>query len=822
MKFKKSKMSSMLGASVLCSMLLTTPAMAEVGVIKGATPIQQGMAKQSEDFTIYNDKIAASFAVGTNNYWNMTKGSILDVAIMKDGKFGVDLVNDIEFLNDLWTATGSFNNEDLLNVPQKDITYKKDDKKVVVTAKTRYWTAGHKLPLNVTIEYTLEDGNDYIGLKTTVENPKGNEPYENLYSGYSISTLASSMFGPYGYYPDKKTTGIRIGEDEEVNEKFGNFVLTYGKDYTVSVQLDGANSYKGSSGYKDVYINRTIESGKTYVYTGEILVSDKGETTPIIERCIEKDTKIQSANVKGTVKDNKGNAVKNAYVIVCKKGSYKETVKSHGTDAVKKDIVQPFVWKITDKNGDFEFDLPKDEYEIHVEAQGYTPSDSQIVKLTKNLELKVIVKDGAKAILKAVDEKGNPIDFKVTVSGVTSTVKTQGGTVFFTDPKTHEVEFDVAAPENPVTFTITRDNNYESIPVVMTKTLKPGEIINQEFVIPTLIETNSENWYSADNHQHSSFGDGATKIEDLYKAQVAAGLDFNLVSDHDTVANNAPMAKLAKEGNRAFLPNLEVSPGWGHWGILGVDYSKEAISPNFTPAEIIKAGHDMDAIVIVHHPYSDYGFFNNRDSVKGGYDEGSEDFDLLELQSTIDLTDETNMDKKALDAAMRYWNKGIKKYLSAGSDQHDATSDLYPGIIRMYAHIDGEATTENYFKALKEGQSYVTMGPIFKPAQNTMFGSTQNIDSGSQYTLKTELQSVNGLARIDVYSEGKVVASKELNNTKNAVNCAINIKPTKDTWYSFVAVDGKGNYAVSNPIWINVTDPVLINVTENTKNNTSK
>lgn len=803
MNFKKTKKS----AVCICAlglMLLAKPAIAAVGVINGPTPIDQGMAIHQDDFTIYNDKIAASFAVGTNNYWNMTNGSILDVAVMKDGKFGVDLVNDIEFLNDFWTATGSFNNENLLKAPAKDITYQKDDKKIVVTAKTRYWTAGHKLPLNVTIEYTLEDGKNYIALKTTVENPEGNDPYENLYSGYSISTLASSMFGPYGYYPDKKTTGIRIGADKEVDEKFGNFVLTYGKDYAVSVQLDGANAYKGSSGYKDVYINRTIEPGKTYVYTGEILVSDKGETTPIIERSLEKDTTIQSSTVKGTIKDSKGNLIKDAYVIISKKGSYKQTVKSHGADAVKKDIMQPFAWKLTDEKGNFEVKLPKDEYQIHVESKGYTPSDSQIVKLTEDKNLEFAVKDGAKAVFNAVDEKGNPIDCKITVAGFTSTVKTLGGTVFFTDTKTHAAEFEVAAPENPVTFTITRGSDFDSVPVVITKALKPGEIVTEKVVIPTLVQTSSRKWYSADNHQHSSFGDGGTPIGELYKAQLAAGLDINVVSDHDTVANNSIMVEMAKKVKRPFVSNIEVSPGWGHWGILGVDYTKAPISPNLTPAEIIKAGHDMGALVIVHHPYSDYGFFNNRAGVKGGYDKGSEDFDLIELQSTIKLTDKTNMDKKALDAAMGYWNKGIKKYLSAGSDQHDVTSGLYPGIIRMYAYIDGNVTAKKYLKTLKEGHAYVTMGPIFTPAPNTMFGSTQKLKAGSQYTLDTEIQAVNGLKRIDVYSEGNVIASKEFNNTKDAVKYTLDVKPAKNTWYSFVAVDGKGHYAVTNPVWVSV------------------
>lgn len=781
-----------------------TLAGAKVGIVTGPTPIDQGMAIHQDDFTIYNDKIAASFAVGSNNYWNMTNGSILDIAIMRDGKFGTDLTNDVGFLNDLWTSTGVFNNENLLKTPAKNINWKVENDKIIVTAKTRYWTAGHKLPLNVTIEYTLEDHKNYIRLKTTVENPAGNENYENVYSGYSISTLAANMFGPFGYYPDLKITGIGIGADKDVNQKYGEFVVTYGNDYAVSVQLDGADAYKGSSGYKDVYINRTIEAGKTYVYSGELLVSDKGETASIIERYLERDNSIPAATLTGQVKNSKGAMISNAYVIISTKGTYKETRRSHGADKVKKEIMQPFIWTITDKNGHFSVHLPQGEYQLHTEAQGYTPSNIQSLNLTQNSQLDFVVKAGAKAVLTAVDEQGQPTDFKVAVSGTTSTVKSLGGTVFFTDTDNHVAAFDVAAPETPVTLTFTRADGFDSLPVIVTRNLKPGETIQEKVTIPALIATRSRNWYSVDTHQHADFGDGATPVGELYKAQVAAGLDFTVVADHGSVANNRKMEMLSQKGGQWFVSNIEVSPGWGHWGIIGMDYNQPPVSADLTPAEIIKAGHAMGALVVVHHPYSDYGFFNNRDSVKGGYDKGSEDFDLLELQSTIDLADAKNMDKQALELAMRYWNAAQKKYLTGGSDQHDVTSGLYPGIIRTYVNIDGEVSTDKFFTALKAGHSYITMGPIFTPAKNTLFGSVQEIQQGHTYTLNTELQSVNGLARIDVYSEGKIISSESFGDTTEAVNYRLEVKPVKNTWYSFVAMDTKGHYAVTNPVWVNV------------------
>lgn len=775
-----------------------------LGVIMGPTPIDQGMAIHEKDFTIYNGKIAAAFAVGSNNYWNMTSGSILDVAIMKDGQFGVDLVNDVEFLNDLWSATGSYNGEDLLHVPAGDITCRKDDDKIVVTAGTRYWTAGHKHPLAVTIEYTLEADKNYISLKTTVDNPAGNEPYENMYSGYSISTLAASMYGPFGYYPDLKTTGIGIGADKDVNEKYGEFVVTYGKDYAVSMQLDGANAYKGSSGYKDVYVHRTIEPGQSYVYTGELLVIDRGETAPVLERYLDKEPSIPAAVVRGEVKDSGGKSVPGAYVIVSGRGGYKETVKSHGADAVKKDILQPLVWKIADKDGKFSMRLPQGDYEMHVEAMGYTPSDAQSVKLKGDSSLAFTVKDGARATFRVTDEKGKPLHAKVVVGGTTSTIKTLGGTVFFSDPKTHAVSFNVPAPENELTFTVMSGSDFETVPVSVKRTVRPRESFEETVVIPTLINPNARNWYSADIHQHSDIGDGASPIGELYKAQLAAGLNYHAVSDHDSVANNANLHALSKQTGRPFLSSLEVSPGWGHWGILGVDHTKEPISPNSTPAEIIKAGHDMGALVVVNHPYTDYGFFNNRDGVRGGYDAGSEDFDLLEIQSTIDLTDPKNIDKRALDLAMSYWNKGSKKYLSSGSDQHDVTSGLYPGIIRMYAYIDGDVTPAACMKSMKAGSSYVTMGPILTPSADSMFGGTRTVRAGQELTLNVGLQAVHGLKSVEVISEGKSVARKDLNNTKDNVAYQVTLKPGKSTWYNFVVIDGKGRYAVSNPIWVNV------------------
>ncbi|MGN0711122.1 MAG: CehA/McbA family metallohydrolase [Anaerovoracaceae bacterium] len=819
----KIKTGLILAVGLLAVLLMAVPVFAaEGGVVKGSTPIDQGMANNAEDITIYNSKIAASFAVGTSNYWNMTKGSILDIAKMKgtdssgNPVFGVDLVNDVEFLNNYWTATDAYKGTDLLEDDVK-VTYKENSDSIEVIAKTRYYKEGHDKPLNVTIRYILEDGKDYIRMITTMENPAGNQAYEEMNAGYSISTLAANMYGPFGFYPDVKVTGIRIGSDPRINEPMANFVATYGQEsydatYCVSVSLDGADTYKGSSGYKDLYKRVTVEGGKTVTFEGEMLVSDTASTTPVIERNIEK-AGMKADTITGKVTDDKGNAVKNAFVIIYKEGAY---VANDNATVVKTESA-PLAWTMTDEQGEYSFKLPDGNYSIHAEALGKTPSKSGAAVIkdgasdvkTLNFELQA----GAHATLKVKDQTGKNIPARIDVkSSAPTDIKLLGSAVYFTNLVNGEYVADFDVPAGTFEFTASYGADYESKKATISDIkIGSGEtyVNTKDLVIEEIVNPRLRDWYNMDNHQHSSLGDGATPIDQLFIAQVCAKLDFNLVSDHDSVQNDEEMVKLAEAAGRPVIPSLEVSPGWGHWGILNVDYSnadKEAtpINPGSKPGEIIAKGHAMEAVVVVNHPYTDYGFFLNRAGVIGGNEAAAEKFDLIELQSTMNLADSSNMDARALADAMNvYWNNGEKKFLSAGSDQHDVKSGLYPGIIRMYAHIDGDVTAEKYLAALTSGHSYATMGPLFMTGDSVMFGETYDVKKGESRIFEAEVQAVNTLKRIDVYSMGKIVASYDY-DTEDAVSFTYEMKNdgTKNLWYSFVAVDGDGHYAATNPIWI--------------------
>lgn len=92
------------------------------------------------------------------------------------------------------------------------------------------------------------------------------------------------------------------------------------------------------------------------------------------------------------------------------------------------------------------------------------------------------------------------------------------------------------------------------------------------------------------------------------------------------------------------------------------------------------------------------------------------------------------------------------------------------------------------------------MGPLFFTYDGESFGDT--ISTGKK-ALKIDAQAVNGLEKVVLYRNGVKVETKELKGSTDKQTLEFMVDSTNDTkWYSYVAIDSTGNYAVSNPIWV--------------------
>lgn len=789
--------------------LISSQLLADVVILRGPSPIDGDVLNHPDDITIYNDKVAFTFAVGSPNFWGMTNGSISNIALMNGREdFGVNIVNDVQFLVNSWTASGG----SLV----ADVEIIKDSKeKGIIQAKSTWLGDGKENPLEIITSYTLEKDSSILKINTVVYNP-GPDTYTDLRSGYSMSGLAAYMFGPFGYHtPDVRARNIAIGTS--VGETFGDFVVSYQDNYAITLQMDGTEIYRGTTGYKDLHKHYNLKAQETMNFSGELQVIDNGHTSPFIERMIEKKS-LNSARISGVLRNRNNEVHPQGVIVVEKKGEFKGSLMDTqylASDELHSNI-QTFAWHRVEEDGTYSFELPEGEYYIYAVAAGYRPSRARKVNVRNNRDRKLnftrrfSIEEGGTVNINVFDkDTKEAIDARIEVDGPTPAVKYLGAKTYFTDLENiGEVSIDLSIGE--FNFNIMSGANF------FTKTKTVGQIVqskkehNIDVYIRTKIDPRKENWYSVDLHQHTDIGDGNTSPKDLVKSNLASRLDVSVVSDHDSVDNNIITKEYSKKRQLPFIPSLEISPGWGHFNVLPMELGSNIIDPSLSVVEIIDQVKERKALITVNHPYTDYGYFNNMDIAPGGFDNR---FDLIELQPTIMLGDKNNPDRKTLEKAMEFWTNSLlgknkKYYLVGASDSHDVTSStLYSGIMRSFAKVEGDLTVEKLISSIANGHSYLSMGPLFF-TDEFQFGNTYTVNKGDIIDLSFEAFAVNGLDSVSIYSKDsnldEALDEISYNSSKKREKVEFQVEAKEDNWYILIGRDSNGRLAISNPVWISV------------------
>jgi hypothetical protein len=149
-----------------------------------------------------------------------------------------------------------------------------------------------------------------------------------------------------------------------------------------------------------------------------------------------------------------------------------------------------------------------------------------------------------------------------------------------------------------------------------------------------------------------------------------------------------------------------------------------------------------------------------------------------------------------------YWNEGRRYYLSAGTDTHDVWNEE-TGRVRTFAHPHGPLTAASFTQALKDGNGYVSHGPLIFPS--IMFGTRIEAGPGRPVTLAVDLQSIAGLKGIELIGHGAVVEFRDLRDRHEEAHVQFTLSPDRSTWYSLVVEDVQGQKAFTDPIWVDRT-----------------
>ena len=745
-------------------------------VIKGPTPIMEGEAKGPEDITVMNEYIAVAFGISTTPPWGIPPGHIIDLAPVAPGASDV-LAQFSLPLNDWgnWATITSF-----------QIVENSSTRAIIVAL-------GQWKGLAVNYTYILESGKPYLKAIITVTN-NDTVSYSNHIMGPAISLKRGWAYAP-GFGTGRITTSPKtnygISED---------WVAAYHEDYVLGLYSPGYTHIALHSSFADTFYQVTLNPGESRVFEAYLIAFPEGDLCKVAET-VQTVKEEGLASINGVAMTSKGDPLVKGVVMV----------ESNG---------KPYCWGLV-KNGSYSINLPAPgSYSVFALAKAHAPSTRQNITVSPGEALELnftdVIPPGRVVLTVFRNDTGEPTDARILVSGgYVPPVMYLAVTTVYTDVYDIGLAIIDLAP-GTYNLTIDKGAGFITTAKTISITVASDQVVEANVTVEILFKPSDEGWYMVDLHHHSDWMDGRTPPHVLVAAQLASGLDFVFVSDHDYVGNCPVIQAIAQARNVPFICGVEISPDWAHFNVYPVVDASKLVYRG-TMREIITAARAAGAIVVrANHPYIGGLFIaQEMNNIPGGY---YEDWDAAELGPWG-----TNA-QKTLTKMFSLWDLNIRKYLTAGSDVHDVIMQTYTGKPRVVAYLPNGPDPVSLALAEKYGRTFISYGPFI--FSNPLPGSTIGVASLSEnITLKVKLFSVLGLSKIEVYGKGgRIIQTIPLGSAVSktleiTVPASMATNGTESGYIVLIAYDASNNRAINNPIWVDLnTQPVTTTITETVTN----
>jgi len=306
-----------------------------------------------------------------------------------------------------------------------------------------------------------------------------------------------------------------------------------------------------------------------------------------------------------------------------------------------------------------------------------------------------------------------------------------------------------------------------------------------------LYDVRSLDYRSVDLHQHSTFSDGIDPPVDVYMANLAAGLDYGVLSDHNTVDGQKEWQEI-KHKNFLAVNGIEVtSDAKGHFNVINTDklYNWRITTPDAMKASVESAKSDS-TFVQINHP-------SRYDILGLAYWELIDCFEGIEVWNGKDVVPtQGGSNKNAKDKWYELLSQGIRLTATAGADNHQINAPSFTGTPRTYVTVD-EFTVDAMIKALKAGRCFISNGPVIEAKINgKSFGETV---SPGGYTLGLKAFSNEKLTKITILKNGEPIKTVSADQLVCADNYAVTLSAGDFITIEVEAVNG--GFALCNPIF---------------------
>jgi predicted metal-dependent phosphoesterase TrpH len=311
-------------------------------------------------------------------------------------------------------------------------------------------------------------------------------------------------------------------------------------------------------------------------------------------------------------------------------------------------------------------------------------------------------------------------------------------------------------------------------------------------------------WWSGDLHMHTVHSDGDWTVTELISSARNAGLDFIVITDHNTASHHAEIDRLSKGLRQPLvLRGEEITTYGGHtnaWGLPSGTWIDFRAHPGDSAriSNIAGEAHRAGALISINHPFALCG------GCSWSYDAAVRDFDAIEVwNGPWDQTDEQ---------ALMMWDKvlqdGRRITAIASSDSHRPANLIgHPT-----THVGTKDLSQtSLLSGIRQGRIYLTSEPnrpviTFEAATNKLrsrlsIGDEIRLSAPDTVRFFVNAEAAPPDATILLISNGQVVRS--FSAKTDVQPQIIEIECRHDSYFRLeVRDETKAMIALTNPIYV--------------------
>lgn len=315
-------------------------------------------------------------------------------------------------------------------------------------------------------------------------------------------------------------------------------------------------------------------------------------------------------------------------------------------------------------------------------------------------------------------------------------------------------------------------------------------------------------WWKGDLHMHTVHSDGNWTIAELISSARNNGLDFIVITDHNTASHHEEIDRLSKASPTPLvLRGEEITTYGGHtnaWGLptgMWIDFRARPGNSSRI-ADIASRAHRAGALISINHPFALCG------GCSWSYDAAARGFDSIEVwNGPWDFTDEP---------ALKMWDtilqSGRRITAIASSDSHRPDTPIG----KPTTHVAVEnLSRQSLLQAIREGHAYLTDGTarvdlgfeaeVAKRARRSRaaIGDELFLRVPGRVRLLITFKTAPQAATVSLISNGRLLRSFPAKTDGQPQ--VIEIDCRRDSYFRLEVRDGTQTMlALTNPIYIKI------------------